>query len=233
MLPATKSQPKEMLTIVDKPVIQYVVEDAVRSGIRDILIVIGKGKDAIEHHFDEDFENAYYLEKKGKIKELEELRKISRLANIHFILQKELNGLGDAIRHGKEYVGNEPFAVLLGDEITVVFEEHLGLERNRIIENVGDDFVDWCEKTQRKGTKRGGAKCAPSGRRHAITDLTPRRRRSTLLLEARLRGCFRVAPTALPPFFIPHSISPRRDPARTRCRRKSYTFPSRYPSPRN
>lgn len=117
MLPATKSQPKEMLTIVDKPVIQYVVEDAVRSGIRDILIVIGKGKDAIKHHFDKDFENSYYLEKKGKLKELEELRKISSLANIQFTLQKELNGLGDAVRYGAEFVGKEPFAVLLGDTI--------------------------------------------------------------------------------------------------------------------
>jgi UTP--glucose-1-phosphate uridylyltransferase len=117
MLPATKSQPKEMLTIVDKPVIQYVVEDAVRSGIKDILIVIGKGKDAIKHHFDKDFENSYYLEKKGKLKELEELRRISSLANIHFTHQKELNGLGDAVRYGEEFVGKEPFAVLLGDTI--------------------------------------------------------------------------------------------------------------------
>jgi UTP--glucose-1-phosphate uridylyltransferase len=117
MLPATKSQPKEMLTIVDKPVIQYVVEDAVRSGITDILIVIGKGKDAIVHHFDKDFENAYYLQQKGKLKELEELRRISGLANIQFTLQKELNGLGDAVRYGREYVGKEPFVVLLGDTI--------------------------------------------------------------------------------------------------------------------
>ena len=117
MLPATKSQPKEMLPIVDKPVIQYVVEEAVASGITDILIVIGKGKQAIENHFDKNFENEYYLEQKGKIKELKELRNISKLANIHFALQIELNGLGDAVRYGRQYVGNEPFAVLLGDTI--------------------------------------------------------------------------------------------------------------------
>jgi UTP--glucose-1-phosphate uridylyltransferase len=123
MLPATKSQPKEMLPIVDKPVIQYVVEEAVEAGITDILIVIGKGKRAIEDHFDKNFENEYYLEQKGKIKELSDLKKISKLANINFALQTELNGLGDAVRYGRQYVGNEPFVVMLGDTI---LETHNG-----------------------------------------------------------------------------------------------------------
>lgn len=117
LLPATKSQPKEMIPIVDKPVIQYVIEEAVASGITDILMVIGKGKRAIEEHFDRNFELEYQLKQTGKRKELEEIRRITDMANIHFVWQKELNGLGDAIRYGRLHVGNEPFAVLLGDTI--------------------------------------------------------------------------------------------------------------------
>src|SRR5210317_29854 len=93
-LPATKSQPKEMLPIVDTPVIQYVVEEAVASGITDILIVIGKGKRAIEEHFDRNFHLESQLIEKGKEKELEQIRRISELANIHFVWQKEMKGLG-------------------------------------------------------------------------------------------------------------------------------------------
>ncbi len=117
LLPGTKSQPKEMIPIVDKPVIQYVIEEAVESGITDILMVIGKGKRAIEEHFDRNFELEYTLMQKGKQKELEMIRHITDMANIHFVWQKELNGLGDAVRYGKQHVGNEPFAVLLGDTI--------------------------------------------------------------------------------------------------------------------
>lgn len=117
LLPATKSQPKEMIPIVDKPVIQYVIEEAVASGITDILMVIGKGKRAIEEHFDHNFELEYNLAQKGKMEELEMIKRISDMANIHFVWQKELNGLGDAVRYGRLHVGNEPFAVLLGDTI--------------------------------------------------------------------------------------------------------------------
>jgi len=116
-LPATKSQPKEMLPVVDIPVIQYVVEEAVASGITDILMVIGRGKRAIEEHFDRSFELEAELEAKGKLKELESIRRISRLANIHFVWQKQMLGLGDAIRCARDHVGKEPFAVLLGDTI--------------------------------------------------------------------------------------------------------------------
>lgn len=117
-LPATKSQPKEMLPIVDTPTIQYVVEEAVASGITDILMVIGKGKRAIEEHFDRNWELECELSSKGKNQELEAIRRISDLANIHFVWQKELRGLGDAVLCGKEHVGDEPFAVLLGDTVT-------------------------------------------------------------------------------------------------------------------
>lgn len=117
LLPASKSQPKEMLPIVDTPTIQYVVEEAVAAGITDILMIIGKGKRAIEEHFYRNFELELELEEKGKIKELEKLKRISDLANIHFVWQKELNGLGDAISYARDHVGDEPFAVLLGDTL--------------------------------------------------------------------------------------------------------------------
>jgi len=116
-LPATKSQPKEMLPIVDTPVIQYVVEEAVAAGITDILMVIGKGKRAIEEHFDRDFQLESQLERGGKTPELELVRRISDLADIHFIWQKEQLGLGDAVRCARHHVGDEPFAVLLGDTL--------------------------------------------------------------------------------------------------------------------
>jgi UTP--glucose-1-phosphate uridylyltransferase len=117
-LPATKSQPKEMLPVVDTPTIQYVVEEALQSGITDILMIIGKGKRAIEEHFDRNFELEWQLEQKGKTQALEQIRHISTMGNIHFVWQKELNGLGDAIKYARQHVGNEPFAVLLGDTIT-------------------------------------------------------------------------------------------------------------------
>ncbi|MFW5820084.1 MAG: UTP--glucose-1-phosphate uridylyltransferase GalU [Bacteroidota bacterium] len=116
-LPATKSQPKEMLPIVDTPTIQRVVEEAAESGITDILMIIGKGKRSIEEHFDRNYELEMQLEEKKKFKELDEIKKITDLANIHFIWQKELNGLGDAVKYGKFHVNNEPFAILLGDTL--------------------------------------------------------------------------------------------------------------------
>lgn len=116
-LPASKSQPKEMLPIVDTPAIQYVVEEAVASGITDILMVIGKGKRAIEEHFDRNFELENELAEKGKTEELETIRHISDLADIHFVWQKELKGLGDAVYCARHHVGDEPFAVLLGDTL--------------------------------------------------------------------------------------------------------------------
>ena len=116
-LPATKSQPKEMLPVVDKPTIHYVVEEAVASGITDILMVIGKSKRSIEEYFDRNFELEAELEAKQKVEMLEEIRSISSMANIHFIWQKELKGLGDAVAHARAHVGNEPFALLLGDTI--------------------------------------------------------------------------------------------------------------------
>ncbi|MBN1818380.1 MAG: UTP--glucose-1-phosphate uridylyltransferase GalU [Sedimentisphaerales bacterium] len=116
-LPATKSQPKEMLPIVDTPVIQYVVEEAVAAGITDILMIIGKGKRAIEEHFDRSFQLEAQLLEKGRKEELEKVRRISELADIHFVWQKEMKGLGDAIYCARHHVNDEPFAVLLGDTV--------------------------------------------------------------------------------------------------------------------
>jgi UTP--glucose-1-phosphate uridylyltransferase len=116
-LPLTKAQPKEMLPIVDTPTIQLVVEEAVASGITDILMVIGKSKRAIEEHFDRSFELERELEESGKAAQLEQVRRISQMADIHFIWQKELNGLGDAVAYARNHVGSEPFALLLGDTV--------------------------------------------------------------------------------------------------------------------
>ncbi|RSL35160.1 UTP--glucose-1-phosphate uridylyltransferase [Salibacterium salarium] len=116
-LPATKAQPKEMLPIVDKPTIQYIVEEAIESGIEDIIIVSGRGKRAIEDHFDKSYELEETLAQKEKWSQLEEVQTISNMANIHYIRQKEPKGLGHAIACASRFVGDEPFAVLLGDDI--------------------------------------------------------------------------------------------------------------------
>lgn len=116
-LPATKAQPKEMLPIVDKPTIQYIIEEAVDSGIEEILIITGRNKESIENHFDKSIELEMQLERSGKLKELDIVRKISSMADIHYIRQKEPKGLGDAVSCAKFFVGNEPFAVMLGDDV--------------------------------------------------------------------------------------------------------------------
>lgn len=118
-LPATKSQPKEMLTIVDKPAIQYVVEEAVEAGITDILIITGPAKKALEDHFDRNFELETLLERKGKTGPLAEIIDIANLANFHFTRQGEPLGLGHAVMMGEHHVGNEPFVVLLPDELMI------------------------------------------------------------------------------------------------------------------
>ncbi|OPA80019.1 UTP--glucose-1-phosphate uridylyltransferase [Paenibacillus selenitireducens] len=115
-LPATKAMPKEMLPIVDKPTIQYIVEEAIESGVEDIIVVTGKGKRAIEDHFDIAFELEHTLEEKGKLDILEKVRKSSNV-NLHYIRQKEAKGLGHAVWCARNFIGNEPFAVLLGDDI--------------------------------------------------------------------------------------------------------------------
>jgi len=117
-LPATKSQPKEMLPVYDKPIIQYTIEEAVASGIDDILIITGRNKRSIEDHFDKSYELEQTLQKAGKDRVLKEVRKITDLTDVCYVRQKEQKGLGDAILCAENHIGDEPFAILLGDTIT-------------------------------------------------------------------------------------------------------------------
>lgn len=118
-LPATKAQPKEMLPIVDKPAVQYIVEEAVESGIESILFITGRNKKSIEDHFDKSVELEQMLEEKQKVGLLKEVQHISSMANIHYIRQKEPLGLGHAVLCAEQFIGDEPFAVLLGDDIMI------------------------------------------------------------------------------------------------------------------
>ena len=116
-LPATKAQPKEMLPLVDKPLIQYVIEEAVQSGIQSVTIVTGRGKNAIEDHFDVSYELESVLAQRGKVEELEHMRRISNMLDVSYVRQKEALGLGHAIKMARNVIGSEPFAVMLGDDI--------------------------------------------------------------------------------------------------------------------
>src|SRR3954451_19693069 len=116
-LPATKAQPKEMLPVVDKPAIQYVVEEAVAAGIDDILIITGRSKRSIEDHFDRQFELEYHLDKSGKHGELASVVDLAEMADIHYVRQGEPLGLGHAVSVARKHVGDNPFAVMLGDDI--------------------------------------------------------------------------------------------------------------------
>ena len=118
LLPATKAQPKEMLPVYDKPTIQYVIEEALKSGIDDIVVVTGRNKRSIEDHFDKSYELEYTLQKSGKDRVLKQVRKITDLADICYVRQRDLNGLGDAILSAEKHIGGDAFAVLLGDSIT-------------------------------------------------------------------------------------------------------------------
>ena len=118
-LPATKAQPKEMLPVVDRPAIQYVVEEAVRAGITDLLIITGRGKRSLEDHFDRNFELEYYLEQKGKVEDLGEVTALAEMADIHYVRQGEPLGLGHAVSVARKHVGDNPFVVMLGDDIMV------------------------------------------------------------------------------------------------------------------
>jgi UTP--glucose-1-phosphate uridylyltransferase len=139
-LPATKAQPKEMLPLVDRPLIQYVVEEARDAGIERIVIVTGRGKNAIEDHFDTSFELEQMLAEKGKGGLLEEVRKISELIPISYVRQKQALGLGHAVLQAKDLVGNQPFAVLLGDDIVEADEPCIG-QMMRLYERRGNPVI--------------------------------------------------------------------------------------------
>jgi UTP--glucose-1-phosphate uridylyltransferase len=116
-LPATKATPKEMLPLVDKPTIQYVVEEAVRCGLTDILMITGRGKTSLEDHFDRSLELEYFLEQSGKLDQLGQVRAIAEMAEVHYVRQGEPRGLGHAVSMARRHVGNEPFVVMLGDDV--------------------------------------------------------------------------------------------------------------------
>lgn len=165
-LPIAKSVPKEMLPLVDRPVIQYVVEEAVASGIEDILIVISRSKRSLEEHFHPAPELEAELEIKGRLQELSSLRSLNNLARIHYIWQAKMGGLGDAILHARDHVGNEPFAVLLGDTVTTTTDSSRPLTRQLadLVETHGGSAVALqevpAEKVSRYGIL-GGTEIAP------------------------------------------------------------------------
>jgi len=153
-LPASKAQPKEMLPIVDKPIIQYIVEEAVKSGIEDIILITGQNKRAIEDHFDNNFELEYRLEKAGKLKELEEIRAISNLVRFVYVRQKNPQGLGHAVLCAKEVVGDEPFAVFLGDDI-IASKVPVMKQMKKVYEKYEDAVIGVC-KVNKKETEKYG-----------------------------------------------------------------------------
>jgi UTP--glucose-1-phosphate uridylyltransferase len=159
-LPATKAQPKEMLALVDKPAIQYVVEEAVRSGITDLLIITGRGKRSLEDHFDRSFELEYYLEQGGKFDQLAEMQAIAEMADIHYVRQGEPKGLGHAVSVAREHVGDEPFAVLLGDDI---MHERSGVLDNmlQVFERYGRSVVAFKEVAPQEISSYGCATPEP------------------------------------------------------------------------
>lgn len=140
LLPATKAQPKEMLVVVDKPVIQYVVEEAVASGITDILIIISEGKEVLREYFRPDEELEKILRQKGKSDELNVIKSLNHLANIHLEYQHEQKGLGDAVAYAEKFVNGEPFAVLLGDTI-IETGKSLTLQLSEVFEKYQSSVV--------------------------------------------------------------------------------------------
>ena len=141
-LPATKAQPKEMLPLVDKPIIQYGVEEAVASGIDNIILVTGRGKNAIEDHFDVSVELETFLEARGKRTQLAEIRKISNLINFAYLRQGEPLGLGHAVLVTREFVGDEPFAVILGDDV-IDADPPAMKQLMDVFERVGPDLAEF------------------------------------------------------------------------------------------
>ena len=160
VLPMTKASPKEMLPIVDKPAIQYIVEEAVAAGIEDVLIITNRGKGIIEVHFDYAPELEARLEAGGKTAELEEVRRIARLCNVTFIRQKETKGLGHAVSCARSFVGNEPFAVLYGDDV-IIGEDPACAQLCRAFETYGKGVVGIREVTPEQIKKYSSMKLEP------------------------------------------------------------------------
>ncbi|MGG4507248.1 UTP--glucose-1-phosphate uridylyltransferase GalU [Heyndrickxia sporothermodurans] len=193
-LPATKAMPKEMLPIVDKPTIQFIVEEAVASGIEDIIIVTGKGKRAIEDHFDNAPELEQNLKEKGKLELLETVQYSSKLANIHYIRQKEPKGLGHAVWCARNFIGDEPFAVLLGDDI---IESHTPCLRQLInqYEETYSSIIGVQEVPDHE-THRYGIidPSASSGRRYQVNNLIEKPKQGTAPSNLAIMGRYVLNP---------------------------------------
>ena len=171
VLPASKAMPKEMLNIVDKPAIQYIVEEAVAAGITDILIITNRGKGVIEDHFDHSYELEDQLMKKGKDDILKEVEKCAKLANIYFLRQKETAGLGHAVLCAEQFVGNEPFAVMYGDDV-IIGEDPAVAQLCRAYEKHGKGVVGIKEVTPEQIVKYSSMKTAPlEDNLYTITDM--------------------------------------------------------------
>ncbi|MBR7071180.1 MAG: UTP--glucose-1-phosphate uridylyltransferase GalU [Clostridia bacterium] len=171
VLPASKALPKEMLPIVDKPAIQYIVEEAVRAGITDILIITNRGKAVIEDHFDHSIELENMLKERGKTDVLTEVQRVADLANIYYLRQKETRGLGDAVLRAREFVGDESFAVLYGDDVIVGEIPAIG-ELCSAFEEHGKCVVGIKEVTDEQIVKYSSMKLAPlSEKIFAIDDM--------------------------------------------------------------
>ena len=160
ILPASKACPKEMLPIVDKPAIQYIVEEAVKAGISDILIITNRGKGVIEDHFDHAYELEDTLIKRGKADIAAEVAKSASLANIFYIRQKETRGLGDAVLKAREFIGNEPFAVLYGDDVIIGEDPCIG-QLMRAYEEFGKSVVGIKEVSEEAIKKYSSMKLEP------------------------------------------------------------------------
>ena len=193
-LPATKAMPKEMLPIVDKPTIQYIIEEAVASGIEDIIIVTGKGKRAIEDHFDNAPELERNLLEKGKLDVLDKVRYPSDLANIHYIRQKEPKGLGHAVWCARNFIGDEPFAVLLGDDIV---QSDTPCVRQLInqYEQIGSSIIG-VQKVPHNETHRYGV-IDPStieGRRYQVSNFVEKPKQGTAPSNLAIMGRYVLTP---------------------------------------
>lgn len=193
-LPATKAMPKEMLPIVDKPTIQYIVEEAIASGIEDIIIVTGKSKRAIEDHFDNTPELEQNLLEKEKFKLLEAVNYVSNLADIHYIRQKEPKGLGHAVWCARNFIGNEPFAVLLGDDIvqseTPCLKQLINQYEETHSSVIGVQTVPE-EETNRYGIIDPGAK---QGRRYQVNNFVEKPKAGTAPSNLAIMGRYVLTP---------------------------------------
>lgn len=181
VLPATKSMPKEMLPIVDKPAIQYIVEEAVRSGIEDILIIVSRGKGIVEDHFDRSPELERRLSESGKLEMYDQVVNISKMANICFVRQQEQKGLGHAIMQAKSFVGDEPFAVLYGDDVIIGEDPAIG-QLCRAYEEFGLGTVGMKEVSEEAITRYSSLNTAPlKGNIYSVSDMVEKPSKDQIL----------------------------------------------------